>query len=103
MADPDLQIRGLGGGGGGEAVFKNFFWPFGPQFRLKISGGGGGPHGSLPRSATATPDSFCATTKIIRDRAPVNTKERLWRREETPRRRSLKQSHISDRCSTIPV
>ena len=40
MADPDLQIRGLGGGE--EAVFKNFFWPFGLQFRLKISGGGGG-------------------------------------------------------------
>ena len=43
MADPDLQIRGFGGGGGwGEAVFKNLFWPFGPQFRLKISRGGAG-------------------------------------------------------------
>ena len=30
-----------GGGGWGEAVFKNLFWPFGPQFRLKISRGGG--------------------------------------------------------------
>ena len=30
------------GGGGGEAVFKNFFGPFGPQFRLKISRGGAG-------------------------------------------------------------
>ena len=37
--------KGLGGGGG-KAVAKNFFWPFGPQFRLKIRGGG--PHGSLP-------------------------------------------------------
>ena len=38
--------KGLGEGGGGKAVSKNFFWPFGPQFRLKIRGGG--PHGSLP-------------------------------------------------------
>ena len=100
MEDPDLQIRGWGRGGL-KAVSKNFFWPFGPQFRLKIRGAG--LTGPSPRSATAIPDSFCATTKIIRDRAPVNTKDPLWRREEAPRRRSLKQSHISDRCSTIPV
>ena len=55
MADPDLQIReGVGGGGEGRAdpdpdirergrSQKNFFRPFGPQFSLKIRGGGGAP------------------------------------------------------------
>ena len=49
VADPDLQIkragghpdpeiRGGGGGGGGQSS-RNFFWPFGPQFGLKIRGG----------------------------------------------------------------
>ena len=33
--DPDLEIGG-GGGGWGRSE-KNFFRPFGPQFRLKIS------------------------------------------------------------------
>ena len=34
---------------------KNFFWPFGPHFGLKIRGGGGegGLPGPLPGSATA--------------------------------------------------
>ena len=46
MANPDLQIGG--GGGEGEsghsdsevrgAVKKNFFWPFGHDFGLKIRG-----------------------------------------------------------------
>ena len=37
MPDPDLA----GVGGGGEAVFtKIFSWPFGPQFALKLRGGG---------------------------------------------------------------
>ena len=48
LADPDLQIR-VGGshldpeirGGGGRRLKKNFFRPFGPQFGLKIRGGGG--------------------------------------------------------------
>ena len=31
--DPDLEI---GGGGWGRSE-KKFFWPLGPQFRLKIS------------------------------------------------------------------
>ena len=50
MADPDLQIkdrfghpepeiRGVGG------LQENLFRPFGPQFGLKISGGGGGGAG----------------------------------------------------------
>ena len=37
--------EGVGGGGG---LKKNFFRPFGPQFGLKISGGGGKPPGLLP-------------------------------------------------------
>ena len=42
VADPDLQLRG----GGhpepeirGGAVSKIIFWPFGPHFRRKITGG----------------------------------------------------------------
>ena len=35
MADQDLQIRGGGG------LKKILFWPFGPHFGLKLSGGGG--------------------------------------------------------------
>ena len=31
-----------GGGGGGEGSPENVFRPLGPQFGLKISGGGGG-------------------------------------------------------------
>ena len=41
MTDPDLEIRG-GGEGGGRFSYLFFFWPFRPQFGLKISGGGGG-------------------------------------------------------------
>ena len=37
--------KGVGRGGG---LKKNFFQPFGPQFGLKISGGGGKPPGLLP-------------------------------------------------------
>ena len=56
MADPDFHIRGGGGGGGGEVgsghpdpknkagrTPKKFFRPFGPQFALKIRGGGRTP------------------------------------------------------------
>ena len=40
MGDPDLQIKRVGGG----AVSKNnFFRPFGPQFGLKLEGGGAAP------------------------------------------------------------
>ena len=42
MPDPDLDIRGGGGVGEKRQTPKNFFLPFGPQFSLKISGGGGG-------------------------------------------------------------
>ena len=31
------------GGGGGSGLQKNIFWPFGPQFGLKIRGEGGVP------------------------------------------------------------
>ena len=41
VADPDLQIRGVGGGGGhpdpvmgGPGLKKIFFWPFGSHFGL---------------------------------------------------------------------
>ena len=49
MPDPDLEIRWGGGGGdhpdpsldkGGAGSPKNFFPLFGPQFGLKIRGGG---------------------------------------------------------------
>ena len=39
LPDPELEIRGEGGGG----LPKNFFRPFEPQFGLKRSGGGGSP------------------------------------------------------------
>ena len=41
MPDPE----GGGGGGGGWSP-KRIFWPFGPQFGLKISGGGDPSPGS---------------------------------------------------------
>ena len=56
-ADPDLQRRGRGGGHPNPeirrgAISKNFcFGPPGPQFGLKIKGGGG-PPGTSPSSAT---------------------------------------------------
>ena len=55
MADPDLQIREVGGGGGrggeghpdpeirGAPSLKKIFRLFGPQLGLKIRGGGGLP------------------------------------------------------------
>ena len=56
VADPDLQIRGRGGGGwpsppcdtGGGGCLNFFFLPFEPQFGLKIRRGGTGPPGALP-------------------------------------------------------
>ena len=58
MADPDLQIRGVGEGGGhsdpelGRARTPKFFFrPFGPQFGLKIRAGGAGPPVPSPGSA----------------------------------------------------
>ena len=56
MADPTFQIRGepghthpekRGGGGGGAGSQKKSFWPFSPQFGLKIRGGPT-PPGPLP-------------------------------------------------------
>ena len=56
LTDPDLEIRGGGSGHPdpeirGEQSPKTLFLPLGPQFGLKI-GGGGGPSASSPRSAT---------------------------------------------------
>ena len=47
--DPDLQIRRVGGEGrkGRTQSQKKLFRPFGPQFGLKIRGGGR-PPGPLP-------------------------------------------------------
>ena len=58
VADPDIQIRGGGGGAGHPdpetrgmpGLQKNFFRPFGLQFSLKITGVR--PPGPSPRSAT---------------------------------------------------
>ena len=59
MADPDLQIRGGGGGrrspdpeirGKGPGLQNKFFQPFGPQIGLKIRGPGS--PGPSPRSVT---------------------------------------------------
>ena len=44
VLDPDLEIRGGGRGG----LQRNVFWPFGPQYGLRMWGGGGGGPGSLP-------------------------------------------------------
>ena len=50
VVDPDLQMAGGGGAGGG---LKNIcFWPFGPQFRLEIRRKGVGGAGLSPGSAT---------------------------------------------------
>ena len=49
MPDPDPEKRG-GGGVGGRSP-KKFFWPFGPQFGLKIRVEGG-PPGPSPGSTT---------------------------------------------------
>ena len=55
--------KGGGGGGGlsrpwdnkGARSPKNFLWPFGPQFGLKVTGGRrGGPFGPLPFRARST-------------------------------------------------
>ena len=44
VLDPDLEIREGGRGEGGEGgLQKNIFWPFRPQFGLKITGGGRTP------------------------------------------------------------
>ena len=61
MPDPDLEIRGGGGGWtfrpldkwGGGGVTKNNFWPVGPQlFGLKIRGRGRWDPGPSPGSTT---------------------------------------------------
>ena len=59
MSDLDLEIREAqsfrppGGGGVGGGLQKILFRPFKPHFGLKIRGGGGaGPLGPFPGSAT---------------------------------------------------
>ena len=62
MADPHLQIGGGGGWGGGNSdpeiregpvSKKILFWPFGPQFGLKIRAG----RGKAGRRANPSPGS----------------------------------------------
>ena len=51
MANPDLKIRGGGGArplDKGGWPQKTFIQPFGPQFGLKMRGGGGGVGGRVP-------------------------------------------------------
>ena len=55
VLDPDLEIKGGGGGIGVGAVSKKMFPPFEPQFGLKIKGGG-----TSPGSAT----NWCRITKV---------------------------------------
>ena len=42
MPDSDLEMEGGGGGERrlGAGLQKKYFWPFGPQFGIKIRGGG---------------------------------------------------------------
>ena len=47
VADPDFEMRGEGGGWSPRKIF----WPFGPQFGLKIRGELG-PPGPFPGSVT---------------------------------------------------
>ena len=75
MADPDLQIRGGGGGGhpdpeirgGGAGLKKKFFRPFGPHFGLQIRGEAGpspgSTTGSLPLSSAEA--SLCCVTRFL--------------------------------------
>ena len=56
LPDPDLEIRGEGGGG----LPQNFFRPFEPQFGLKRSGGGAPPPGPSHGSATEWYGLGCA-------------------------------------------
>ena len=73
MPDPDLEIRGVGrGGGGAGAVSKEFFRPFGPQFSLIIRGGPGLP-GPSPGSATETFVHRDITIGIVEKAPTFNT------------------------------
>ena len=50
-------------------------------------------------SVHTIPDSFCAATKIITNKASVHIQERLWRRDfcDGAKRRRVVLSYISDR------
>ena len=63
MAHPDLQISGGGGHADPEirvwgTVSIKFFWPFGPQFGLKIRGSG-------PQASPLDPPLLCPTSGIL--------------------------------------
>ena len=69
MADSDLKIRGLGGGGshpegGGPVTQKNFFRPFGPQFGLKLRGA---PPLDPPLQSYPLSNTERAPSKVILD------------------------------------
>ena len=82
MADPELQIRGGGGGGSrsldGGAVSKQiFFSPSMPQFGLKIRGGPGPPG---PPSPTLDPPLGTAR----RDLTAIETyRQPKWKNRHT--------------------
>ena len=67
MPDPDLEIRGRGGGGQSPKIT---FQPFTPQFGLKIRGEPG-PPGHSPGSVTGNldPTSFISASGFFHEQA----------------------------------
>ena len=72
VMDPDLYIREAGEGGGGVAVSKKQFPPFGPQFGLKIRGDPG-PSRPFPGSATAFYSRITLHFRIFHDTLCLQT------------------------------
>ena len=101
VADKDLQIRGESStpwdkGGGGRSQ-KEFFWPFGPQFGLKIRGSPP-PPGPSPGSASATAPYWKTVPRVKMSKrqkvrcdppAKVMTDVHVWHR------------HLSFNCLSI--
>ena len=72
MADPDLQIGGGGGGGGGGAIRRASFWS-----KKNGVGGGPGPSGPSPGSATEASETR-ARVKITPRGEVIFTRARLF-------------------------
>ena len=80
-----------GGGGVGASLPPKFFQPFGPQFGLKIVGGGGSPS---PGSATAF--SCLREEKYTRNTQRKNPS--LQRRELTQTQPTTQATFVGDEC-----